>query len=443
MREPSRGELLRENSHVWLLPLAVILCILSSLTLVMEGPIIPVLIIGALCAVALLLKPFAILCIVVSLVGLEAINAIRPSPVYSLTAIKVAGFLLVASLIIRISMGRIKFRIDFMIFMVAALLMWSITSMLKAQDPSLAMRSFLTIGQLTVLWLAIRLLVRKLHRLEIISVIAMLTMSVSAIIGIREFIIDPAARISGTSQNAAVLSADLFVAVWLGLALFKTARSYFGKSVWGILIAICASGILFSLSRAAYLAVIPSIIVAGIYMGKTRKALLLLIIIIIAVIILAPFTVRRLSETSLRDDPSTQGHLLSLWAGARMMADNPFLGVGIGNYQLHYLRYTQDVRMLPRTPHNSYLAFGSETGVPGLLLFLFIIGFAYHYLWKTSKTLRKKKDNLSLIYVTAVAGALTAFCVIGLFHALHVSKYLWILLGLASQFPIQRRLNHQ
>jgi tetratricopeptide (TPR) repeat protein len=63
-----------------------------------------------------------------------------------------------------------------------------------------------------------------------------------------------------------------------------------------------------------------------------------------------------------------------------MVWDHALLGVGIGNWQFIYPRYDR-ARMVssgaaPRRPHNDYLWIAADLGLPGLLVYLWIIGLA-------------------------------------------------------------------
>lgn len=76
------------------------------------------------------------------------------------------------------------------------------------------------------------------------------------------------------------------------------------------------------------------------------------------------------------------------WQSAAMMwAENPALGVGIGNYAAAYPRYA-----LPRWDdalghaHNYYLNIAAETGTTGLLAYLVLWGSAFGQSWRAVRT---------------------------------------------------------
>ena len=75
------------------------------------------------------------------------------------------------------------------------------------------------------------------------------------------------------------------------------------------------------------------------------------------------------------------------WQSAlSMWTENPWLGVGIGNYEPVYYKYA-----LPNWPlplghaHNYYLNIAAETGVLGLAAYLFLWGAALLGVWRAAR----------------------------------------------------------
>lgn len=396
----------------------------------------PAIIIGGLMGSLILINhPFLVFSIFISLVGFEALQAIRPSDIYSITGIKIAGFVLLLSILPKIVIRPIKVKLGIETYAIGVFFLFCLASFFNSVNIMASLSGTLTFIQLFILWFAVRMVIDKKEKIKIIAHIIVAVLAVSALVGIWQHFMEADSRISGISQNAAILSSDLFVGLWFGLALLGISGSRLKQFVYTIFVIIITLGLLFSLSRAAYIAFIPAILAGGIYYGKPGRTIGLLILFLIVIFIFAPFTIERLKETSLTTDASTKGHMNSLEAGLEILGDYPFLGVGIGNYAEHYLRYTNDVRRLPRTPHNSYLAIGSEIGIFGLIAFIILHISAYYSLWKTSKKQRALRDRKGLLFTCAIAGSLTAFCIIGMFHTLQISKFLWILLGLAGKMP--------
>lgn len=411
------------------------ICAAAAIALVGSGPTSALLVVAGACALALVTSPFVALCAVVSLISLEALNTIQPSPVYSFTGIKMFGLVLVLSLVPDLLFKRIRLTFNTGVVVLGFFFLGIVGSLVNTSDMRSAVSGILTFAQLAVLWFAVQHLVGSRDQLRIVAKVAVFTLFISAMLALVQFIGDPKARVSGTSQNAAILSADLFVALGFGFALWTTTLKKSSQWIWMIALGIVGLGVLVTLSRAAYVAFFPAVLIGALYMGKGGRGIAVAFGLVIAVFLLAPFAVQRMEETSVRSDPSTRGHLHSIDAGIQMMKDHPLFGVGVDNYHDYYLQYTNDRRGQPRSAHNSYLAIGAEMGVPALLAFILLHLYAFRSLWLRRKDFREAEDIVGLIWTGSLAFCLTGFALIGLFHSLEISKYLWILLALSAQPP--------
>jgi O-antigen ligase len=423
----------RITAKFYLAGILISLC--CGFAFAMKG-FMPAIIIGGLMGSLIMINhPFLVFCIFISLVGFEALQAIHPSDIYSITGIKIAGLVLFLSILPKVVLRPIKVKLGIETYAIGVFFLFCLASYFNSVNIVASLSGTLTFVQLIILWFAVRMVIDNKKKIKTIAQIMTSVLAISALVGVWQYFTESDARISGISQNAAILSSDLFVGMWFGLALLGMSGSRFKHFIYTIIIIITILGLLFSLSRAAYIAFIPSILTGGIYYGKPGLTIGLLILFLIVIVVFAPFTIERLKETSLTTDASTKGHMNSLEAGLEILGDYPFLGVGIGNYAEHYLRYTNDVRRLPRTPHNSYLAIGSEIGIFGLIAFVILHISAFYSLWKSSKKQRMMRDRNGLLLTCAIAGSLAAICIIGMFHTLQISKFLWIMLGLAGKMP--------
>ena len=84
---------------------------------------------------------------------------------------------------------------------------------------------------------------------------------------------------------------------------------------------------------------------------------------------------------------STVERLVHWIAGLRMFAANPLLGVGAGNYNAAYPRYTPSLTCWPEglgQAHNYYINVAAETGILGLLAFLAVVAAVLWLGWSAS-----------------------------------------------------------
>jgi O-antigen ligase len=78
-----------------------------------------------------------------------------------------------------------------------------------------------------------------------------------------------------------------------------------------------------------------------------------------------------------KDSANARGTLLA--TGVALTLDNPIFGVGPGNFADTVVEEgrSQGIEWAALGPHNAYTQISSETGIPGILLFLLLLGFSF------------------------------------------------------------------
>lgn len=108
-------------------------------------------------------------------------------------------------------------------------------------------------------------------------------------------------------------------------------------------------------------------------------------------------------------------HRLNIWKKSiPIVKEHPVLGVGAGNWKIEVAKYDVVLHtknqgwVVPRRTHNDYINVITETGIPGLLVFLAMFGFLLVYLIKNLKRAEAKKDKLfALILFFVFLGYMT------------------------------------
>lgn len=117
-------------------------------------------------------------------------------------------------------------------------------------------------------------------------------------------------------------------------------------------------------------------------------------------------------------------------AALEMFRDYPILGVGPGNYPLHYLDYSEqiglDPRLEQREAHSLYLQALAETGIVGALALLAILWLALSGAWRA----RQRLAGRDALLAEGIFVALVTFLIAALFLHLTYPRYLWIVIGL-------------
>lgn len=173
-------------------------------------------------------------------------------------------------------------------------------------------------------------------------------------------------------------------------------------------------------------------VVALLLGGVYRAAFLVGTFVLLLVILLTPFgdpVLNRFSPEaigiSFGSEPvevtsanwAVQERLAMYRAGIHMAEDNPWLGVGAGNFNQRYREYTEVWRFrIPRGhAHNAYIQAAAQTGFIGLTVYLALIGtvaWRLRYLWRISR-------GSARIVVVGVIGVSAAVATHNLFDYLH------------------------
>lgn len=154
-------------------------------------------------------------------------------------------------------------------------------------------------------------------------------------------------------------------------------------------------------------------------------------------------------EQTLHPDSSFEKRRLVTRAAWEMFLDHPVLGVGAGNYTVHYDRYADRVGSAAREyddpseahyPHNLYLEIGAETGLPGLLVFGAAICVAFVYLHRARRWALERDDSSTAVLAHGVALGLVGYLISSLFLHGQFQRYLWLLLALAAALEALGRM---
>ena len=129
--------------------------------------------------------------------------------------------------------------------------------------------------------------------------------------------------------------------------------------------------------------------------------------------------------------------------GLDMVAKNPFLGVGPGNFTYYYAtpayRYiTNTFNMVGKYVHNMYLFVACDAGIAGLACFLAILAVTFRGFIRTARSL-SGNDGFLKKAVEMLEIAFVVYLVVGLTLPSHKQKYLWLMIGLSAAVTELRR----
>ena len=126
-------------------------------------------------------------------------------------------------------------------------------------------------------------------------------------------------------------------------------------------------------------------------------------------------------EDTKNEHTETINERLSLWGNTlAMIKDKPVLGVGLGNWKIHFPKYSmvglrsEQGAIFFQRPHNDYLWIASEMGLLGLVAYLGVLLSALFFAIRILK--RSAKEDSSTYTITlAMTSGLVAFMLFSLF----------------------------
>jgi len=195
----------------------------------------------------------------------------------------------------------------------------------------------------------------------------------------------------------------------------------------GALIAFVATGLIFFLTQAR---------------GKRLKSLLTAAVVSVVILPLVPSSAWRRfeglqwvtnAETIQYADPEGSADArYNIWRVARqIIKENPITGIGLGAYQRAHAAYTGRILVPPaargfRDTHSTYLNVAAETGIPGLVVFLGMIGAVVA---GAELTRRRAPNSVRARQIFALELGLLAFMLHGIFGSLAKLSFLYIQLA--------------
>ena len=212
--------------------------------------------------------------------------------------------------------------------------------------------------------------------------------------------------------------------------------------VWAAL-ALCILGLagllcclVLTKSRSAYVALVCGMVILltmGISLrGSVARRVLTAVMVLLALAVAVAITTRGIDWQVLSEATKSLGYRWQYWrATINMIADQPLLGCGPGNFRYAYTRYK-----LPEAseeisdPHNFLLEVTATGGIPAGVLFLLAIGLTF---WNLKGARSDSTNNSSAGSRPSSAGALVG---VSQRTVLHSREQLWpIALGWLLAWP--------
>jgi O-antigen ligase len=233
-------------------------------------------------------------------------------------------------------------------------------------------------------------------------------------------------------RNDVALVLDMLLP--LPWCMFAYERTWSRKAFYLGVALLCVAGTILTTSRGGFVGLLAVVFVLWLLNPRKILALVLVGILSVAVFELAPNSywdhVATIEDTQAG---TAKGRLDSWMAAWRMFKDNP-LGVGGGQFAIHFPEYQGDAfgahNMWGREAHSLWFSLVAELGIPGAIL------FAAHIRanWKALRNLRKlppeKGRPLPMLLSTALTASFAGYFGAGTFLSAFYYPHYWFMSAL-------------
>jgi len=246
--------------------------------------------------------------------------------------------------------------------------------------------------------------------------------TLSSVVGLIQFIRNPERdllhRISGFMGQWMTFSGLLMLAL-VALAAYCACSDWRGRR-WLIPAgAVMFAAIYLSQTRSAVLGVIAGVFV--VLLLQRPRATLVLLILVPALYLVSPARIQQRFRGGWHaDDPNTRNRIELVETSLRLIGDNPWFGVGPKNVAIEAPRYRGSgdyPDWMYQHMHNNLLQIAAERGIPGLLLWMWLmIRMAWDAWLLFARSRPDASSREALMAATAALGCWVALVVSGLFE---------------------------
>ena len=246
-------------------------------------------------------------------------------------------------------------------------------------------------------------------------------------------------RLRGIFNSPNYLAMYLSPAILIGLTLaqnknvkIKTENYNLSiKSFYGLSLVMMLGVLYLTYSYAAWIALALTMVIIFILNKKFAVKLAFLVLLLLGALFYFQADKSKWADFVSLNERSSLASRSMIWQSAgKLIQDNPFWGVGSGNFQEKYLEYQKYfppyLEWAVPHPHNLYLAFYLYAGITGLLAFLLLI-----FLWM-KKIILQKKETIAIIAL----GIIIYFLLHGLVDTTYFKNDLAVIFWLAFFLPL-------
>lgn len=248
--------------------------------------------------------------------------------------------------------------------------------------------------------------------------------------------VEAAMRLGVGERDPNLFAIVILTAIPIAVSLMKIQKKLLLKFVLLGCTMLLTATIFMTFSRGGMIA-LGAIMLWIVYNERKRKFFSVFFILLLLVLIY--FFITQFGEYKelirlVTKDRSFLQRLNLYKGGIKMFLSHPIFGVGLGNFIVWSTKYSGLVMSL--YAHNIFLHIAAETGIGGLISYCLILGSAWFSVLKSQKIAIQSNDDKFTNLIVGLKISMFGFLTAGLFLSQHLSKVLWILLGLGVAISI-------
>ena len=246
-------------------------------------------------------------------------------------------------------------------------------------------------------------------------------------------------RATAAFKTANSLGAYLVVAIPVVLSMaFQRSKKFLFRLLLMIIVFCMCWSLLITYSRGAWVAASVAVLFFVLFsVIKNKKLVSVGLLFVIAILVISLFVGLRMKKnfgSKELNRANTVAWRVGVWKESiEMIKNKPFLGYGINTFANEFQKFRKIPSANPTYAHNCYIQIAAETGLLGLICFLWIIISIFKKITHSISVRLMGSNNLRIVSVGIAAGIFGL-----LFHSffdtdlysLQLSMFLWSMIAL-------------
>ena len=164
---------------------------------------------------------------------------------------------------------------------------------------------------------------------------------------------------------------------------------------------------------------------------RFRNFVILGLLLLPPLVIVPSSPLWRLLRPNYGDDVGQTARQTVWKAGFRMIWKYPLTGVGLGGFKGNVLKFEEPDENVVSIAHNTYIEIAAELGIPGLIVFVLMLGCSYRSLGVVRKRALHSGQRLLQAAASGLQASVVGAAVGIVFLSATSEKLLWLTIGLS------------